>query len=149
VFDECHNSVGRDLYSVIMQEHFFFGLSFSPESKKLLLKNRPKILGLTASQVKKKISSGAIVEQVRKESKILCNTLYSKLVTFNEDENEEKEIDIQTYDDQKFRSSLKNSKLLNDPVGLIPSVLDFGLEEFPVYEMIEGKLTQVGTIHND
>lgn len=87
IFDECHNAVKNDQYAQIMKEFYFHGLTFSPTGK-IQIWNRPKILGLTASQVKCKIE-GDLEEEVRFATQKLCDILYSKIVTAKIDENAE------------------------------------------------------------
>ncbi|XP_003746827.1 endoribonuclease Dicer-like [Galendromus occidentalis] len=67
VFDECHAATGQSCYVQIMQNHY---VKMGPEK-------RPRILGLTASVLNKKVKT----TQVRSEIRGLCSRLDSTLAT--------------------------------------------------------------------
>jgi uncharacterized protein (UPF0335 family) len=84
VFDECHHAQKEHPYNLIMREFYFYGLDFKLESKEEVYKNRPYILGLTASPIKSKIKETSTLEfkfEMLDQLKELCSNLNSKLVS--------------------------------------------------------------------
>ncbi|XP_022665039.1 endoribonuclease Dicer-like isoform X3 [Varroa destructor] len=67
VLDECHAASGKAPYVQIMQNHY----------KDLEEGKRPKILGLTASVLNRKVKPTSVQKEVRE----LCSRLNSKIVT--------------------------------------------------------------------
>lgn len=77
VFDECHHTDQYHFYNLIMQDFFFFDMK--PGTR------RPKILGLTASPVKDKVSR-AFDSEIKSKLQGLANNLYSRFVSLNRDQ---------------------------------------------------------------
>jgi endoribonuclease Dicer len=56
IFDECHHTDQDHLYNLIMKDFYFH--KFDPENPMQV--KRPKIIGLTASPIKRKIEKDRI-----------------------------------------------------------------------------------------
>ena len=83
IFDECHHAQKEHPYNLIMKEFYFYGIDFNlPEEERY--KNRPYILGLTASPIKTKIKQASRLEfrfEMMDQMKDLCSNLNSKIVS--------------------------------------------------------------------
>ena len=80
IFDEAHHMDGNHPYNIIMNEFYFF-YKYNVDSINLCGKNKlPRILGLTASPLKKKLNNSEIISTAYKALNQLCENMDAKMV---------------------------------------------------------------------
>lgn len=139
VFDECHHARTEHPYNLIMREFYFYGIDYSDEVDEIArYKDRPYILGLTASPIKTKIKQSSIASvkfEMVDEIKELCSNLNCKIVTTNL-ENVDKNIlanhsnHFIKYDMKSYWGSLDFIKNPLDNIPHISSIIEQNKEEF-------------------
>ncbi len=80
IFDEAHHMDGNHPYNIIMNEFYFF-YKYNVDNINLCGKKKlPKILGLTASPLKKKLNSSDIISTAYNALNQLCENMDAKMV---------------------------------------------------------------------
>ena len=126
IFDECHHAQKDHPYNLIMKEFYFYGINFDLEES-LRYKDRPFILGLTASPIKTKLKQSSKLEfkyEMVDQLNELCSNLNSKIVS----------ADLEHLDDSlikrlesnfipyKTHDYLKNIDFVKNPIKHIPNI---------------------------